>query len=358
MLFVRIFKSSSNKVPAMKILLLPIIICSFLVLNVQAYELAPKIVGIESFSLTDSNRDGRPIIYDVWYPTSEQNGSSSNDKFWQRPSEVRELAIKDHEKKFPLIVFSHANFADRHMSSWFAEILSSNGYIVAAVDHFGNTAWEPNAWESIQIWNRPKDISFMMDHLLNDSPFKSYIDTDKIGISGYSLGGMTAIWMLDDLHFLKEASFEAVYAIASEEFSEDEVLYALETTSLKPLYHSYKDSRIKAAFIMAPAGGDCFSEEDLKKIKAPVQFVVGSHDNDTPSDKNAYWFKTKIKNAKLNSIPEGTHYIFLNKASFLGKWILPEEMYEDKGPQTRDEIHHSVGTQAIDFFNQVFSYSF
>ena len=79
--------------------------------------------------------------------------------------------------------------------AWLAETLASNGYIVAAVNHHGNTAAESSYQLQgfILWWERARDISVLIDKVLADPQFGTHIDPSRIGVAGFSLGGYTAL---------------------------------------------------------------------------------------------------------------------------------------------------------------------
>src|SRR5690606_41854760 len=54
----------------------------------------------------------------------------------------RELTVRDAKTikgQYPLVLFSHGNGGSRLSMEWLAQSLVKSGYIVAAVDHWGNT---------------------------------------------------------------------------------------------------------------------------------------------------------------------------------------------------------------------------
>src|SRR5260370_12560467 len=97
--------------------------------------------------------------------------------------------------KFPLVVLSHGTGDGAATLAWLAETLASNGYVVAAVNHHGNTAAEPSYQVQgfILWWERARDISVLIDKLLADPTFGAQIDPSRIGVAGFSLGGYTAL---------------------------------------------------------------------------------------------------------------------------------------------------------------------
>lgn len=170
-------------------------------------------VATESYTLTDTERietysddgDNRKVTIQYWYP----DAASENTKF-------------------PLIIFSHGAFGFRGSNySTFIE-LASNGYVVCSVDHtyqsffskqtngkvvivnneFINDAIavqngdydEAKTYDMTHEWLklRTDDINLVLETIMENSNNEdaervyNIIDTEKIGLSGHSLGGATA----------------------------------------------------------------------------------------------------------------------------------------------------------------------
>src|SRR5207245_5461483 len=84
--------------------------------------------------------------------------------------------------------------------------LVSHGYVVAAMDHTGNTMLEvvqgvltlrsggtlphPDTVLREFVVLRPADVSFAIDHLLGTD---GLVDADRIGMAGHSFGGWTTL---------------------------------------------------------------------------------------------------------------------------------------------------------------------
>src|SRR5580692_4476050 len=156
--------------------------------------LQPNKTGITTLNFYDTSR-ARPIITEIWYPVDAAEPAKSTTGFWLRCDEARDAPLSAQKDKYPLILISHGNGGDRFNISWLAEILAANGYVVAAMDHYGNT-WNNKIPEFYaKPWERPLDITFVIDQLTNHSYLKDRIDHKKIGFAGYSLGGATGIWV-------------------------------------------------------------------------------------------------------------------------------------------------------------------
>jgi dienelactone hydrolase len=119
------------------------------------------------------------------------------------PSKNTQNAVMNAKARsgtFPLVVFSHGYGGERRQSTFFYTHLASHGYVIAAMDHVGNTAIElltgqaAGDAESINrfMQSRPVDASFVIDQMLAGASGLD-IDEDRIGMSGHSFGGWTTL---------------------------------------------------------------------------------------------------------------------------------------------------------------------
>lgn len=133
------------------------------------------------------------IFVDESRPTNENRGVPG------KPERTFPLTVwypRDVEGRLPLIVHSHGILSSRTELEYAAAHLAGLGYIVAAPDYpltSGSTEGGANA---LDVVNQPADISFLIDSLLawpqGERPFAAEPDPDRIGLSGYSLGGLTS----------------------------------------------------------------------------------------------------------------------------------------------------------------------
>ena len=308
----------------------------------------PQKTGITTVCYFDQERD-RPLITEIWYPVEESTVAHPVAGVWIRCPEARDAPIKTLSRKYPLIVMSHGNGSDRMNCSWIAEILAANGFIVAAMDHHGNT-WNNKIAECfVKIWDRPKDVSFVIDQVLKDPRFGPHINAEKIGFVGYSLGGQTGVWMaggkLDkfDKPVLSELPADQIPSIVTQE--------VIDSIDFSPSKESYKDARLSAFFLMAPALGDLFDISSLESISVPVYIVAPESDHIVPFETNAKFFATKMTKAIFSLIPgAANHYIFLNEVTKGGKMLLDRKLAFDPPSVDRKKVHNEVGVEAVQFF--------
>src|SRR5262249_26455384 len=107
----------------------------------------PHPVGLAFRAYTDPLRrdwagtNERPLATAVWYPAVP----AAHEQEWRVGPfaagwSAVDAAPAEDPATLPLIVLSHGTGGGAAMLSWLAEALASNGYLVAAVNHHGNTA--------------------------------------------------------------------------------------------------------------------------------------------------------------------------------------------------------------------------
>lgn len=170
----------------------------------------PYAVGHQTVLLVDPTRHDRAMPTDIWYPAPP--GSTAEPKSFYRlqgpigiPSKVAVdgLPVATVEGR-PLVVFSHGSGSITVQSKVLCETLASHGFFVIAPSHTGNTQLDLIAGNAdpllVVATNRPLDVSFAIDHMLARNsdpadPFFGTMDAQRIGVSGHSFGGFTAVAM-------------------------------------------------------------------------------------------------------------------------------------------------------------------
>jgi predicted dienelactone hydrolase len=315
-------------------------------------------IGETTLHFNDTTRK-RPLVTEVWYPTTDTINAGNKDF---RPF-VREETIKDGKlsnKKYPLIMISHGTGGGRLTLEWLADALIKKGYIVAAVDHWGNTYDNKIAIDFATPWERPQDISFVLSSLLKDPTFGPAIDQDRIGAAGFSIGGYTVIALAGG-----KLNFEAIKAYTNTPKGQQEInipefpgLKAIFKTgeveeSFKKSPKQLKDNRIKAFFAICPAVGQGFVKpSQFKELDKPLYLVEVESDHITPYKTNAAHYHQLIPASKFLLIKgKADHYVFLGEAAEPVKKEAPIYFVDDPSVN-RHQIHQQVGDLAVDFFKK------
>lgn len=336
-------------------------------------------VGMVTRNFTDENRKNwqgtgqRPLTTAIWYPAEAT--TTKEEIIFGGPPEKEIFApvtvapgaeISSASQKYPLILLSHGTGGAAIQMMWLGYYLASRGYIVAAVNHHGNTAAEnqPAPQGFLLYWERPKDLTVVLDRLLADSVFGARIDRDRIGAAGFSLGGYTVITIAGGVFSPQEyESFcrsplrdftcepQQEFPDAPRLFEELKKSDPVVQESLRHAGESFRDKRIKRVFAIAPALGSGFTKPGLSRIKVPVFIVIGQADKIAPLATNAQRYTNFIKGARLTVLPgEIGHYTFLAECNAHGKAVVG--ICRDAEAIDRTKVHQQVAQLAFAFFEQ------
>jgi predicted dienelactone hydrolase len=318
---------------------------------------AQTAIGEQTFRYNDTLRK-RPLTTEVWYPTTDSKAPAfkENFPFIVEPS-VRNAALP--KQKHPLIMISHGTGGGRLTLEWLADILVKQGFIVAAVDHWGNTYDNKIAIDFVTPWQRAQDISFVLTQLLNDAQLTKVIDKQRIGAAGFSIGGYTVIALAGAKLDLKSMNAftqtpEGIKEITIPEFPN--LTDALDEKEIEESFKNsppLKDKRIKAVFTICPAIGQGFTKQSqFKDVDIPMFIVGAQSDSIAPVATNAAHYHRLMPKSKLFIVPGKTgHYVFLNEA-------IPEvkktgsAIFNDDPSVDRLAVHKLVGAMAAKFFKE------
>jgi predicted dienelactone hydrolase len=329
-------------------------------------------IGMKLYHFKDETRNSwvhanekRPINTMIWYPAKEGTIEKSHSiAIFSTGNYAIDAPIREI-KTYPLIILSHGTGGSAASLAWFAEALAQNGFIVAAVNHHGNTGAESEYLLNgfVLWWERAKDITKVIDSILNDEFLKQIIDKDRIGVAGFSLGGYTALAVtgarlhVEDWQKLRSAPGnksisqlppESKYSLGDvDEFISNDLI-AVE--SIKHADDDYKDARVKAAFLMAPVLVPLMEIESLQNISVPIAIVAGDRDNQSILEENGIPLSRLIKGINLTIINGIGHYTFLCEGNLQGK-LIGRKYTIDSNNVDRKEVHQDVAKMAVDFFD-------
>jgi predicted dienelactone hydrolase len=159
---------------------------------------------------------GQSLFEVIWYPADggaaveQQRFGPPGQPMFQAAPAAPNAPLAVGAVKFPLIMLSHGTGGTVQSMAWFATALAAHGYIVAGVNHPGNTAMAPYTVQGFMLWwLRAKDISVALDDLLADDEFGPRIDLQRMGAAGFSLGGYTVIELAGGITSLANSTTSA-----------------------------------------------------------------------------------------------------------------------------------------------------
>lgn len=252
-------------------------------------------------------------------------------------------------ERFPIVILSHGSGGNAASLGWLSTELAKNGFIVAAPNHIHSTSGDSIPVESFKIWERPQDISALIDTLLADPQWSKRVDPDRIGGIGFSLGGTS---MMLTAGAQVSLGVFSDYCAASDGkdggcnwFQRGGVDFA--KVDRKAFEGIYKDRRLSALVAVDPGLAMAYQPESLKAVDMPALFVnLGEGDAIMPGVR-AEKLTDGIGGARYATIPGAVHFTFLsvcnqNGAEVLKRYGEDEPICEDGGDVSRDELHKQI----------------
>lgn len=165
-------------------------------------------VGVRTESIRSTRDERGALTIEIWYPAIQAwQGCDRDDEKCDRYVVAPEFgprlqhAVREVEPdttQSPLVVFSHHSFGNRRESTHLTTHLASHGYVVAAVDHSGNTLLDhlrgalrdantdTVSYVRQTTQRRTEDVLEVISHCSNRQ-------TTAVGALGHSWGGYTAL---------------------------------------------------------------------------------------------------------------------------------------------------------------------
>ena len=286
-----------------------------------------------------ADAEGPAIHGVVWYPCTEPPGEIRVDDFILPGVPGCPLA-RDH---LPLIAFSHGQGASLLINHDTAETLADHGFIVAAINHPGDTAQDRSRSDDLSVFvERPTDIKRLIDFVIGASPFAARIDQDRIGFFGLSRGGYTGLVLIGATPDWAKAS----------ELCQRSSLHLCEQIRRKefpaqPLTH---DSRIKAAVIADPLAV-VFTADSLAAVKEPVQLWASERGGDGVTQESEAALNQNLPaKHEYHLVPNSWHYDFVICLPPLAK-AFPEKCTDASGFD-RVAFHKQFNAAVTGFFQE------
>lgn len=224
-----------------------------------------------------------------------------------------------------LIVISHGTVSTPIGFATLAQTLARNGYLVASVEHVGDT-WQDQSLRATPtryFAERPRQVSRVIDALLADPQWRKRIATGAdgqalIGAMGHSAGGYTVLALAGGKPVLSRLR-QHCEANAAQDPVLCNVSHAMGSGTTQPGAADGQeepvqaDPRVRAVMALAPLGV-LFSASSLANITVPMAIYTGEEDTFLVPRFHAQWVMQNLRgtNATLNIVPNAGHYAFMN----------------------------------------------
>ena len=338
---------------------LPLLAAAFLVLCPVPSQAGDYRTGMREIAVPDAKR---PLAGFLWYPTTEEGRAARahGNAVWEGVRVVPDAAPAPGRR--PLLVLSHGMFGNARNQAWLAKAMTAEGYIVAAVDHPGTSTFARDPDDRRELWERPRDISRLIDPLLGAEGIAERIDRDRVFMAGHSLGGFTAVALAGGRY-----DPERVDALCADDPGHvgcaifDEWRVARTPEDRERMAGELSDPRIAGFAVFDPGAIQTFAPESLAAIGRPV-LVIGAPVEgaglDLDREARALAAALPPGSARYVEPPTLGHFDFLGVCTDRAVAILEEENPGDAmvcadGGAARRADHRRIAREVLAFLDAV-----
>lgn len=329
--------------------------------NLISIALSPPPVGYQEMTIGKAGGE-RAVKFVVWYParTGGTETVVGENKAFAGYKVMQDAPV--FEGKHGLVVISHGFGGSWRNQQWLATELVRAGYIVAAPDHPGTTTFDRSPAEAAKLWERPRDISRVIDRLLASASWSAAIDAEKIAVIGHSMGGWTVLEIagarFDAAHLKAECahypSITACKLFPTLQLGTDAV-------SQRLIQQDLSDRRVKAVVSLDLGLARGFTPESLAAIDRPLLiFAAGNDIAGIPARAESGYLTEHMQSAsfRYREIADASHFTFMQTCKPGAAAIIEQEdpgdgiVCTDAGKRSRDRIHAQVSGEIIGFLSQ------
>ena len=298
----------------------------------------------------------RPLNVALWYPTAD---TGSEGIVGETPAFVGVPVIRKGQPStgaHPLAVLSHGYGGTWRNLSWLAADLAKRGYAVAAPDHPGTTHFNRDRRQAAMLWERPHDLSRVIDALEEDQALAGAIDPQRVAAIGHSLGGWS-VTALAGARFDPDLLAKACTSYAqSRSCTVDDL--GLASSRLK---QDMRDPRIRAFVSLDLGMAQGFTRENLAEVSIPALLIAAGIDiGDMPVEQETGWLTENLpaESTQTHMIPDAMHFSFLQLCKPGAEAMIEAEdpgdgvVCRDGGERGRAAIHAEVVGMVTEFLDR------
>lgn len=231
---------------------------------------APELQAVEGSNLRALTHVNDSLFASLRLGTTEDISFKNKDG-----QTVNALLVKpanfEAGKKYPLLLRIHGgpNGQDQHSFAMERELFAANGYLVLAVNYRGSSG-RGQAWKKAIFadWGNKEvqDLLAGVDHVIS----LGIADPDRLGIGGWSYGGILTDYTIATTPRFKAATSGAGSALQTTMYGTDQYIYQYENELGAPWKNPKVWEKVSYPFYHAD------------RITTPTLFMGGAKDNNVP----------------------------------------------------------------------------
>ncbi|MBR9762268.1 MAG: prolyl oligopeptidase family serine peptidase [Rhodobacteraceae bacterium] len=289
------------------------------------------------------------VAFHIWYPASPGGRAvtvGGNGVFHGTPAGLRAPHLPG---RFPLVVISHGAGGNAGQFGWIAKALAEAGLVVILPNHPGTTTGNASAVAALRVWERPQDITAVLDEIAAHPGKYPYIDMERVAALGFSAGGYTAMalagarvdparltsYCAGGDHGMSDCAFLAHFGVDPRDFD------------LSAAAQDLTDPRIRTTVVIDPGIVETLTAESLSSIHVPMAVINLGDPGTVPRGVDARAAAALIPGATFLAVEDALHFSFLAECKPGGAAILrdenePDPLCDDAGGRRRDDIHREL----------------
>ncbi len=251
--------------------------------------------------------------------------------------------------RFPLVAFSHGSAGSRWSSHDLATALARRGYIVATLEHPGDSYRDRRGVGTDRVLvGRALQMSSLVDAVLADPRLRSHVDAAKIGAAGFSAGGYTALLLAG-----ARPNFGLLRSYCRTNADDSEFCGGWRVALSRPPLRAKRDPRVRAVLALAPVG-IYFDRSSLAGVRVPVDLWAASADRVLRPAANAERIRALLHPSQYHLVKGADHDVFLAPCTPVQAAAERTLCYDPPGVDRR-AVHAAIVDDAARFFRRAFA---
>jgi predicted dienelactone hydrolase len=301
---------------------------------------ASQAAGLQ-FLTIPADASGPAIQTAVWTPCS----SPASDQHIGPYDLKARRSCPTSGARLPMIVISHGHGGTYLGHHDLAETLADAGFVVAAINHPGDTHSDMSRADEIgEFIERPTDIKRLIDYMLSVWPDAAKLDSHAIGFFGFSRGGFTGLVLAGGVPDFMHAKITCPYA-------DEQACERAKSQAMNAVWTH--DARIRA-FVIADPFSVFPTPDTLKDVKQPIQLWASQYGGDGVVPETVKALADMLPaHPELHVATGAAHFAFLAPCPADMAHNAPTVCVDANGFD-RASFHKQFDEQALRFFRQAF----